>query len=494
VADISGLWDFINLTDSFAKQMNRTMALFWEEIYDAVIHTEQYAKKPNPRDLHHFAELVYNNVNSTPIKMAAQNVMDGFASLISANEFWTSPYDSVPVDHANGITIWLYDGTLSEFNEYKNLDYAKLSFWDEFLAAYKASPARPDVPFDVNYTLSDSDLEGNQDTITLDYTSEGAGLDVVIEVFNYENNHVLTLYTNNTQTGTDYSTSFNPSLFGLPSDYYNFYMYLENESGVPQNYSEVVNNWLGNERPDLVLRNVTVHRLDGTQIGRRAGKSAIDGENTLIKAVLANEGNNALTGIIVDFYEGDNLIGSESLDLDAGTEMDLIAHWFADQGERTISVIVDGNNTIKEIDEGNNEAIETVEVKSTIPVDSLIMRGKIFNKDKINIIGASVTIRNLRTNETINRSTGEKGYKATLEPEWFIEGDEIEISAKYNSVKGNITVLAYSEEGTIWGNITLKTELYDGLFYFKLVLIIIEIIGFILVINYVIRLRRYRSK
>jgi hypothetical protein len=470
------------------------LALFWDEINYAVINTEKYAKKPNPRDLYHFAELIQDNVNSTPIKRAAQELMDGFRTFILANEYWTSPYDSVPVDHANGITIWLYDGSQSEFNDYQALDYAALSFWDEFLAAYKASPSRPDVPFETDYALSDSDEDGNIDAISIEYETGVTGLNVIIEVYNNENKQVHSFSDEDISANDLHTYFFNPQDHGLPSDFYDFYIYLENETGVPQNYSEVVGNWLGNQRPDVVLRNLTIHRMDETRIGESEGRSAIDGETTIIRAQLANEGNNALTGITVDFYEGNNHIASESVDLVVGQEQELLVHWVAEQGDRTISVIADQVNSIKEIDEDNNAISETIQVKSTIPVDSLILRGKIYNKDKINIIGAKVTIRNLRTNETINRTTGEKGYKVTLDPDWFLEGDEIEIRAKYNSVSDNITVFAYSEEGTIWVNMTLKTELYDGLFYFKVVLIIIEIIGFALVINYYIKLRRMRPK
>jgi hypothetical protein len=497
VVDMNYLDSMINRTDELAKELNRTLSLFYYEINLAVTRAEKYAQNPNPRDLYHFAELLVKYVDNTLIKNAAEKVMSGFKNLILANEYWTSPHEDppVPVDHAHGITVWLYDGgSQSLLDKYKVLDYAILTHWDEFLEAYRTAPTKPQVSFINDYVLGDTNSDDNYDTITLDHETNVSGLNIVTEIFNNENDHVSTLYWNNTEQGTQYFTSFNP-YDDLPPDYYSFYSYLEDSSGTPQNYSEVVNIWLGNEKPDIVLNNMTIFRMDGTQVGNETNKNPIDGEDTEIKVLVTNVGTNDLFNVKVDVFEGENSIISEVLgELKIGEGKNITALWESKSGIKTLKAVVDLPNNIKEINENNNEIMETIEVDPHIPVEPLIVRGKIFNKENINIIGARVRIRNLRTNETLNRTTDQNGYRAEMAPDWYLEGDEIEVRATYNSVSDNENVFAYSDDEEIYANVTLETDLYDALFYFKMGLIIFEMIGFALVINYGIKVRRMKKR
>jgi hypothetical protein len=489
VVDMDNIIDMINKTDILARELNRSLALFYYEIDSSVKGAEQYARKPNPRDLYHFAQLIEKNVASTPIKLAAQDVMDGFQDLILANEVWTSPNDSTKVDHAHGISIWLYDGSASEFLKYTALDFASLTFWDEFLAAYKKAPSKPQVPFTSNYELGDSDNDGHDDTITLELETDANGLNAVVEIFNNENDHISNLYWNNTQQGTKHFTSFEPDV----SDYYSFYIYLENSSSTPHNYSEVVNIWLGNEEPDLVLNNMTIFRKDGTQVGGYTNKNPIDGEDAEINVFVENSGTNDLFNVRVDVFDGEDLIISKVVDLKVGEEKNVTGSWESKLGIKTLRAVLDLPNNIKEINENNNEMIETIEVDPTIPIEPLILRGKIYNRENVNIIGANVRIRNLRTNETINKTTNEKGYKTELDADWYLEGDEIEVKGTYNSVSDTEIVFTYSDDKEVYANITLKTDLYDGLFYFKMGLAIVELIAFAIVINYIIKVRRMKK-
>ncbi|MEE9151816.1 MAG: M14 family zinc carboxypeptidase, partial [Thermoplasmata archaeon] len=290
VVDMNYLYEVINRTDALARELNWTLALYADEIGEARNGTERYAKKPLPRDLYHFAELIIENVPNRPIQIAAENLMTSIETMIVAEEHWTSELDSVPVDNAHGITVWLYDGTASDFLKYQDLDFAELTFWDEFLATYKASPLKPQVNLSVNHSFLDSDGEGNEDTIQILYTSNFTGLDIITEVYNNENQHINTFYNNGTIQGIENTSSFNPYDYGYPSDYYNFYIYLVNDANELQNYSEIIEGWLGNEKPDGAVVNVTFYRVDGTPVGGDTGKKPIDGEDTLIKAVIANSG------------------------------------------------------------------------------------------------------------------------------------------------------------------------------------------------------------
>lgn len=495
VADINYLYEVINRTEALSRELNWTMALYANEVMNAIDETEDYSRKPIPHDLYNFSELVRKYVPNRPIQIAAENVMDGIEKLVVAEEHWSSPDDpGNPVDNAHGIAVWLGDGTPSEFSDYQDLDFAKLTYWDEFLASYKTPPPKPQVYFQMNHFLSDSDGEGNIDTIKIVHTTNITGLNITTEVYNNENQHIFTYYTNGTMQDREHNHSFKPKDYGYPSDYYNFYSYLVNDANILLNYSEVVEVWLGNQKPDAVLRNVTFYRNDGTPVGRDTGKKPIDGENTLIKAYITNNGSTALLGLKIEFFEGESPIKTDFIDLEIGEEKIVTARWLARAGERSIRVTVDGENQIKEIDEANNEITELIEVKPTIPVEPLTIKGKVYNRDNINIIGARVQIRNLRTNETINKTTNEKGYEIELKPNWYLEGDLIGVKAKYNDVTENATIYAYSEDGEVYVNLTLDTEVYDAIFFFKIGLIIFEIIGFILVIKYYIGMKRQKGR
>jgi hypothetical protein len=209
---------------------------------------------------------------------------------------------------------------------------------------------------------------------------------------------------------------------------------------------------------------------------------------------VANNGTTDLMGLKIEFLEGNNLIKTENIDLLIGQEKLISAMWLAKAGERNIRVMVDPENLVKEYNENNNEIIQVVDVKPIIPTNTLVIRGKVYNRDNVNIIGAKVQIKNLRTNATINKTTNEKGYSEELDPSWYHEGDAIDVKASYSSAKDNVTVFVYSDDKEVWVNITLDTELYDALFYFKVGLIIFEIIGFILVIKYYIGMKRKKKE
>lgn len=495
VVDMSYLYEVINRTDALARELNRTFALYAEEIDYAIEHTEQYAKPPTPHDLYNFSELVVKKVPNRPIQTLANSLMNGIETMVVAEEHFTRQND-MSVENAHGIAIWM-GNPISDFSKYQGLDFTILTHWDEFLTTSKSPPPRPQVSFQVGYSLTDSDGDENDDTITLSYTTNITGLNIIIDVFNNENQHITTFYSNGTSQGVNNYSSFNPDNYGYPSDYYNYFLYLVDDANSLQNYSEVLGIWLGNEMPDVLLKNVTFYRNDGTLIWGDTNKRPIDGEDTLIRTYIANNGSIALIGekrVKIEFFDGGNLIKTDFVDLGIDEEKVVEAVWLARAGERTIRIIVDGENLIKEVNESNNEILEFIEVKPNIPVTSLIIKGKIYNRDNINIIGAKVRIKNLRTNGTINKTTNEKGYEAELDPEWFLEGDEIEVRGKYSDASEITTIYAYSEDEIIYVNLTLDTDVYDVVFFFKIGLIIFEIIGFILVIKYYLGMKRKKGE
>jgi hypothetical protein len=490
VIDMDYLDEVIDQADALARELNRTMALFSDEINRAIDETEDYARQPTPHDLYNFAELVEKYVANSPVRIAAQNLRDAIDTMVVAEEHNTKE-GKIVVDNAHGISVWLYDGT--QFSTYQTLDFAKMTYWDEFLAASKNPPPAPHVAFDMVYSVRDSDEDANNDTIDLGITTNATGMKIAVEVYNYEGEQITIFYDNDTTQGTVYDYSFNPEDYGYPSNNYYFYAYLTDEDNFLQNYSEVVDIWLGNEKPDVVLKSVKFFRADGMEVGGDTGKKPINGENTLIVATIVNEGNIALNDVQIQFLEGNNVLKTEQIKLALGQKKNVTFHWLAEAGSGDIGVVVDGGNEIKEANETNNEILETLEVKPNTPISSLTIKGKVRNWDNIDIVGAKVQIRNMRTNMTINKTTGGNGFSVELEPSWFLEGDRVDVSAEYNSVSSNLTVYTYSEDEEISADITLNTEVYDAVFFFKLALIIFEAFGFILVIKHYIDSKRKKG-
>jgi carboxypeptidase T len=490
VIDMDYLDEVIEKADVLALELNRTMALFSDEINRAIDETEDYQRQPTPHDLYHFAELVEEYVPTSPVRIAAQNLRDAIDTMVVAEEHNTKD-GRIVVDNAHGISVWLYDD--GQFSTYQTLDFAKMTHWDEFLAASKNPPPSPHVPFDMVYTILDSDEDANNDTIDLSLTAGASGLKLTIEVRNYEGEEIMIFNESSTTQGTVYDYSFNPEDYGHPSDNYYFYAYLTDEDNFLQNYSEVVDIWLGNEKPDVVLKSVKFFRADGMEVGGDTGKKPIDGENTLIVATIANEGNIALTDVKIQFLEGNDVLKTEQIKLTLDQKKNVTFHWLAEAGSGDIRVVVDGDNDIKEANETNNAILEILEVKPNTPISSLTIKGKVRNIDKIDIVGAKVQIRNMRTNMIINKTTTDNGFSVELEPSWFLEGDRVDVSAEYNSVSSNLTVYTYSEDEEVIADITLNTEVYDAVFFFKLALIIFEAFGFILVIKYYIDSKRKKG-
>jgi hypothetical protein len=492
VVDMNYLLDTINKTDELAIELNRTFALYMDEIIEALAGTERYNRKPLPRDMYNFLELIVDKVPNKPIRILSEDVMDAIETMIVAEDHWTIESD-MSVENAHGIAVWLYDGSPSEFSTYQTLEFAKMTHWDEFLYKTKNLPPEPYVSYPFNHSLSDSNEDGNMDTISLEYSTNVTGLNISLCVYDSENEHVTTFYTNGTSQDVPYQSSFNPDDYGFPSDFYNFYAYILDGENLPQNYSEVIDIWLGNEKPDAVLINISFYRNDGVLLDGEAGRKPIDGEETEIKVYVANTGTTDLMGLEIEFFEGQNIIKTDFIDLKIGKNVSVSAMWLAIAGERNIRIIVDPKNLVKEFNESNNEIIMVVDVKPIIPTNSLVIRGKVYNRDNVNIQEAKVQIKNLRTNATINKTTNEKGYSEELDPRWYQEGDAIDVKASYSSAKDNVTVIVYSDYKEVWVNVTLDTEVYDALFYFKVGLIIFEIIGFILVIKYYIGMKREKK-
>lgn len=490
VVDLNILSKIINATSELGVQLNKSLTLFKDEIGNAISDTEEYAKAPHPKDLYHFGELLVSHVHYQPIRILAQKLMESISEVVITNEHWTSPYDIVKVDHAHGISIWLPTNGVTA--SYRSLDFAIITQWDEFLGNYKNNFPRPDVQFVVEYDLKDGDEDGNNDTIELSCFTNVTGLNINIDVCNSENDYVVS-FSQQSTSNEIYIVSFKPYSYSRPADYYNFYFSLLDKNGSPQNYSEILGIWLGNERPDLSIMNLTFYRADNETLADDSGKRPIVGQETSIEAMVVNSGTEEIHDIDVTFLDDDTVINEVSISLSLNQQIQISAVWIPPrEGEHTIDVIVDYFNSVKETNETNNKITKFIEAKSVLPLYMFKIRGKVVDNEENNIRGAKITIKNMRTNDTVNVTTDRFGFEKSLDTDWYHEGDLIEVRASYESESSKQTFHIYSEDKEKELTITLDTQ--DWLNILKMYLVLFEIIGFVLVIKYYFNIRKFKKQ
>jgi subtilase family serine protease len=252
-----------------------------------------------------------------------------------------------------------------------------------------------------------------------------------------------------------------------------------------------VDTWLGNERPDLAMRNLTIYRADNETIDG-VKKRPIMGQETFIKVVVNNQGTEDINDIDVVFLDDDVIFGEQSISLDTGEQIEVCLIWIPQfEGEHRLDIVVDYQDKLKEINETNNKITETIDVKSVLPLYFFKVMGKVMDEGGNNIRGAKVTIKNLRTGETINATSDKYGYEVTLETDWYQEGDTIEVKASYESASSKKTFTIFSEDRQKECNFTLETE--DWLIILKFFLMLFEIFGFYLVFRYYANIRKLKK-
>ncbi|RMF40340.1 MAG: hypothetical protein D6753_11895, partial [Planctomycetota bacterium] len=98
--------------------------------------------------------------------------------------------------------------------------------------------------------------------------------------------------------------------------------------------------------------------------------SPVVGEPVTISAAVLNVGGSDFAGLAeVEFYDGVNLIGTDTISsLASGASATVsISHAFATPGARTIRAVVDPNDVVVELNENNNATTRTLTVLDTVP-------------------------------------------------------------------------------------------------------------------------------
>jgi len=103
--------------------------------------------------------------------------------------------------------------------------------------------------------------------------------------------------------------------------------------------------------------------LSSTDISFSPASQPTEGDSVTITATVRNIGEAAASDFRVSFFDGDSLIGIDTISVTAGFTTTASTTWIAVAGDRTIKVVVDSGGAITESDETNNEASKTITVK-----------------------------------------------------------------------------------------------------------------------------------
>jgi hypothetical protein len=195
--------NFSNLTvsiDTFAQELNNSLAAYDEEIQNARSGAQEYYYSDYV-DLYDFAERVYGKVTNATIQNAAMQVM------IDINRTVFAETHNPGASGSHGLSIWFPKG-LVDLTSYKTLDFAADTAWDEFLAGYAGSfeldAYEPDNDF-ANATNISADGTPQHHTFVPEYdmdfvkfAAEG-GKFYVVETSNLTNgaNTVIGLFDSN---------------------------------------------------------------------------------------------------------------------------------------------------------------------------------------------------------------------------------------------------------------------------------------------------------
>ncbi|MCD6522371.1 MAG: PKD domain-containing protein, partial [Candidatus Diapherotrites archaeon] len=294
--------------------------------------------------------------------------------------------------------------------------------------------------YTVTLTVTDDDGISDSDSINVTVVTNNppvadAGPDQMVSV-----NTVVTLDgTNSTDdygiisyewdfgdgnTGTGVTTTHNYTAVGL----YIVTLTVTDDGGLTDSDSATVAVYdLTTILPDLATNTDSIHTPDVIN----------KGDTVTITADIYNLGGANATNVTIRFYVDGNMIDETTIDVDATTITQAQAVWNVgvnDVGTHTITVSVDPDNNITELDETNNEATKQVQVNDV-------------NLAPVAVITASAT--DVYTGQTITfDATNSYDPDGTIVSYYWDFGDG-------TNATGNITTHVYTTPGTYTVTLTV---------------------------------------
>lgn len=443
----------------FPKGLSVSIPYFRSQIDALRSSTEKY-EGGQFFDLYHFAQLCADSDDiSQEIRLVSRDLIDTVKETVIAEDHWnpSNPKKGY-ANNAHGISIYFDDIDLHQ--DYRDFVISDRTPWDEFLDRYYSYETKPSVALESSIAVFDGDGITGNESIMLSFMTNKTALNLTVEVYDSGNEHIATLYNQSTSAGVNGNFSFHLYDFGGTSDYYTFFLSLKNSSGILQNYVELDDIWLGNERPDVLVTNMTFFRQDGAVVGGNSGKHPVEKETTTLTATIVNNGDENLTNLHIGLFDGDDILIQKCIHLNISEEKFYKFHWIGSIGWHQVRLFADYDNSIKETDEANNEISERIEVKSIYPENSFVIEAYVTTGENQIISGAKVFVTNQRTRQIMNTTVENSFFTLFIPIEWYMNGDNLTVKVVYEKMEKEGTFCAYSED--IEKNIIFKFDPDEG--------------------------------
>ena len=224
--------ELVQAVGDFVYELNRTVPYYGDEVKAAKEATERYEEGVE-YDLYHFAENLYERVDSRRIREMSLDLMVAVKRAVAYERHWDhpSPTNGVHAANAHGLSLW-FPVTVS-FPSYRELAFARDTQWDIFLERYLEGE-KPTTGLEVAVGPEDTDGNGAADTVELGITSEISGT-VVLEV--YKRDRMWSCQEFSIQGHLKKEITIPLEDDGL----FDLYLYLFNSTGLLHNYTTVGN-------------------------------------------------------------------------------------------------------------------------------------------------------------------------------------------------------------------------------------------------------------
>ncbi|MEM2899700.1 MAG: clostripain-related cysteine peptidase [Thermoplasmata archaeon] len=450
----SHLPQLIGCIDKLAVHLITLLPHFKNEISYAYNTVESYEGK-RFGDLYHFAELLANSASSTKTRALARDVMDAVNRSVISEKHWTNIYANDPAEHAHGMTIFLPSWVYAMNGEYLNMRFCADTNWNEFINEYFTSTH--ECKLNTSVITNDTDNNEHVESAEINYSINGNGeYRIYYEVFKDGN----FIYSGNEQVNK--MTNVGKIVYSaVDFGNYTFALFLEEYDYSKEEYrivdcALIERLQLENGNRDLQAMGIMIKRGDGAIIKGIEGtnndstnKSAVEGDEISICAVVYNSGAIDSFEIEVSFFVDNEYVGVAHVDITKGEIGYPAIKWKSSKGEHTVQIIIDPANVTEEYNESNNRALITFLVKENRPDCSYRIHGFVFDNMLEPILYASVNATNVRNGVVKKVETGNfgLGYELYFEANnEYIDGDRILLSVEYFGVKAEKSLLIYSED------------------------------------------------
>jgi len=171
--ELSQISDLKTAVDSFAQKLNDAEGTYNEEIRRARCQAEGYGELVGGGlyiDLYHFAQLIYQYIPDSDIRNDATQVMTLLSNAVIVEDHYDHP-------NSHGLSIFFpckKDYISDYMNEYRTAEFAKDTFWDEFIENHvNITPEKPDFTVVDVYWIPSSPSPGDAVTFWADLINRG---------------------------------------------------------------------------------------------------------------------------------------------------------------------------------------------------------------------------------------------------------------------------------------------------------------------------------